>query len=553
MDDEQVVGHWPLKGDCNDVSGRGNHGVNHGVDLAHAHFDGLGAHVTVQPSESLAFGGDFSIAAWVRTERDMQGVIGDIVSKFDPRLRKGFTFCISSSAGGYNSHGDDQHLYFGIDDGAVGEWTPCGRPSPHSNYVSNSLTAFDGALYAATTDAAQEADWRHVFRYQGGTTWLDCGQVGNQRAHGVGPLVVHQGRLYAATWNYDWTRVMREDVDLCHVYVYNGGRDWIDCGQPGQNKRLFGIASYSGRLYVAGDDQTGGVLKLFVHAGGTDWQPCATFTSREHFFPHAMGVFAGKLYIGTESIFAYDGERLVYAGTPAGCTQVHSLEVFGGQLYAGTWPEGKVFRYAGDDMWEDCGRLGDSTEVNALAVYNGKLYAGSIPRAEVYRYEGGQEWTRLARFYSPPGWTPTQPNDPSPEGVNEWTRVTSLTIFQGRLFASIGSCTGSILDAPLDIRGEVFSLEAGRCVSYDHDLGAGARHVAATRSGGRLTLYVDGKPVAHSADEGGQFDIANDEPLRIGLGEVGPFSGHIWDVRLYDRPLNDRAVARLYHDSQTVS
>jgi hypothetical protein len=262
-----------------------------------------------------------------------------------------------------------------------------------------------------------------------------------------------------------------------------------------------------------------------------------------------MGVFAGQLYIGTGSIHAYDGETIFYAGTPAGCTQVHSLEVYRGQLYAGVWPEGKVFRYDGGEQWEDCGRLGDSSEVNALVVYNGKLYAGSIPRAEVYRYEGDREWTRMARFFSPPAWTPTQPNDPAPEGVKAWTRVTSLSVFQGRLFASIGSCTSSIHDAPLDVRGEVFSMAAGRCVSYDRNLGAGPRHVAAVRAGGRLALYVDGAPVAHSPTEDDSgFDISNDEPLRIGLGEVGPFSGQIWDVRVYDRPLSAKEVAGLYND-----
>jgi glycerol-3-phosphate dehydrogenase len=32
------------------------------------------------------------------------------------------------------------------------------------------------------------------------------------------------------------------------------------------------------------------------------------------------------------------------------------------KLYAGTWPEGKLFRIQEGDEWEDCGRLGDSTE-----------------------------------------------------------------------------------------------------------------------------------------------------------------------------------------------
>ena len=110
--------------------------------------------------------------------------------------------------------------------------------------------------------------------------------------------------------------------------------------------------------------------------------------------------------------------------------------------------------------------LGDSTEINGLTVYNGKLYAGSIPRAEVYRYEGGKEWTLLNRFFAPEGWEPIPVKHDrslpdSRKRVGEWTRVTSLTVYKEKLFASIGSCTSSILDAPADVRGRVFAMEAG--------------------------------------------------------------------------------------------
>src|SRR5436190_22754978 len=34
-----LIGYWKLKGDCRDHSGRGNHGVNHGVNLDSGAFD----------------------------------------------------------------------------------------------------------------------------------------------------------------------------------------------------------------------------------------------------------------------------------------------------------------------------------------------------------------------------------------------------------------------------------------------------------------------------------------------------------------------------------
>jgi hypothetical protein len=61
----------------------------------------------------------------------------------------------------------------------------------------------------------------------------------------------------------------------------------------------------------------------------------------------------------------------------------------------------------------------------------------------------------------------------SKKDVCEASRVTSMTVFDGKLFASIGSSTSSILDAPADVRGKVFSIEAGKVASYDDDLGPG--------------------------------------------------------------------------------
>src|SRR5262245_14660679 len=203
-----LVGHWKLQSDCRDYSGRGNHGVNHGVGLKNGAFDGVGAYIEVPVHPSLNLGtGDFTVCARIYTEREVNDVLGDVLDKYDPDLRRGITLSLKSSAGGYQSQGTDRHVCFGIDNARMNEWMDCGRPSRTSNYVSNSLTVLQGKLYAATIDAKDKRDWRHVFRYEGQDRWTDCGQVGTGQSTGVGPLIVHQGNLYAVTTTYDWTRV----------------------------------------------------------------------------------------------------------------------------------------------------------------------------------------------------------------------------------------------------------------------------------------------------------------------------------------------------------
>jgi hypothetical protein len=133
---------------------------------------------------------------------------------------------------------------------------------------------------------------------------------------------------------------------------------------------------------------------------------------------------------------------------------------------------------------------------------------------------------------------------------NEWARVTSLTTFQGKLFASLGSCTSSRLDAPCDFRGTVWSMEAGHSVSYDRDLGPGWKHLTAIRRSDRLELHVNGQLVATSASFApADYDLTVDCPLRIGFGEVDYFSGEIREVRLYRRALTAGELQRLAADA----
>lgn len=545
---EGLVGHWPLKGDARDQSGQGNHGQTHGKGASQGGFDGREDYVEIPSSASLNFGqDDFTLSAWVWTAPDTDHALGDVLTQYDPARRRGFNLTLKASAGGYSSQGDDRQVVFGLDDARKATWEDCGRPSPTSNYVSNALTVFDGHLYAPITDAANEEDWCHVFRYRGGQDWEDCGRVGNLQTRGVGGMVVHKSRLYASTWNYDWTRVdrARKDIppypaDFCHVYRYAGGKEWEDIGQPGECRRLFGIASFRGQLYVAGEDG-----RCYVHAGDQNWRECGRFPR----YAHPLSVHHGRLYAGVldpAGVHEYDGNTWKALGNPqpppARCTQIHDMEVYRGKLHVTTWPLGHVIRLDPLDKWTDCGRLGDATEMNALTVYNGKLYSGSIPRAEVFRYDEGTTWTSIRRFLDPAGY--------AFKDSKEWARVTSLTIYGGKLFASMGSCTSSHLDAPADFRGKVYAMQVGECVSYDRDLGPGWKHLAAVKRGNRLELFADGSKVAESAASKSGIDLNNGQPLRIGFGEKDYFSGKIREVRAYRRALEPSAIRSLKVASQ---
>jgi hypothetical protein len=249
----------------------------------------------------------------------------------------------------------------------------------------------------------------------------------------------------------------------------------------------------------------------------------------------------GYLYAATHrNYYRYEGGRTwtCLVREPHGITETHALQTAGGKLWAGTWPQGYVLRWDGDE-WTNTGRLGlpegehrEINEINNLIVYNGKLYAGVIPKAQIWRYETDGHWTLMNSLASRPDY---------------WCRVPTLAAFQGRMFAATGSCISRAVDVdPEDTLGRVYSTELGQVVSHDHDIGGEWTHLTAVRHGRELRLYVNSELVATSQAPGRHtFDLANAQPLTIGSGAQGTFAGCIADLRLYNGALPEELVKEL--------
>lgn len=543
-----LVGYWKLQGDCRDHSGAGNDGRNHHVHLASSEFTGRDSYIEVPSSSSLDFGsGDFTVSAWLHTDKGVEDSLGDIVTKFDPSIRKGFNFTLNASNPGYNSQSDARHLYFGVDDGTQGEWIDCGRPSGKT-HISDALTVYKGALYAGTTDGPDLADWAHVFRYQGGETWEDLGRLGNGKTRGVYAMVVHDGQLYAGTSSSHGGQP--PEMGFGRVYRYRGDHDWEDIGQPGAHYRLNALASYRGKLYVAAFNIGDPAGYVYVYEENGDWRQCGEFPGA----PHALAVHDGRLFTAYPKgeVYAYDGSTWENLGNPLGsfdqCNQIHSLGVYRGELYIGSWPKGKVAVWR-DGHWVDLGQLGDATEVIALTTYNGALYAGSIARAEVFRFDGPNKWTSLRRLFDFPGFEPVPVGSGAKE-VEDWTRASSLTVFDGKLYSSTATCYRTMMTTPRpsETRGKVYSYAAGAGVSLDEDLGSGWKHVAAVHRGSTFELFVDGKSTASSQADGDLLDVSNGAPLLIGFGQQSHFRGKIREVRLHNRALSEDELKVLQQD-----
>lgn len=545
-----LIAHWQFSGNPEDAQGVCHskaHNISYttGVDGEQngaALFNGMDSFIEIDDTAALRLGtNDFTFSLWVKADGRLENPRGDLLCKFDETRRTGLNLSLSSSSPGYSSIGDSRNIHFGIDNDRAGEWEDCGKPKEDNSLIST-LVVYKGELYTGIADALDPNDACRVYKYAGNRKWVDCGRVGDDpRTLSVYSILVHNGGLYAGTGTWDWEKTVEGIGGPNHVYRYEGGTTWVDCGAFGTGLRVLCLASFKGNLY-AGDD-TG---RCYRYDGGTSWTFCGRLDD-EAIRLYTMMVWQGNLYAGaTGNFYRYDGgEKWTCIGErPFENTQVHTFQVYHNGLIAGTWPHGKVLKYTDGDEWEDWGQLGISTEevkineINDLTVYNGVLYAGVIPKSEVYRHEGGHQWSKVAHLVRNEDWSAKDPIT--------WCRVPCLTVYDGKLYAGTSTCHGRAANPDYPEAGRVYALQAGQCVSYNDDLGDGWHHIAAVRENGELTLYIDGKAVSnHSDGNKPLLDIATSTPLFIGRGSQCCFTGAMDDLRIYNEALSSESIQEI--------
>ena len=116
--DDGLIAHWPLTRDSQDRSGNQRHAVNHGVTFDErlgAHFDGRSTWLEVPARQVPQLGSDpFTISAWIYTDEDLDDVLGDVMSWYDPTTRNGFNLSLMNYAGVTCAQSNWRNVFFGI-------------------------------------------------------------------------------------------------------------------------------------------------------------------------------------------------------------------------------------------------------------------------------------------------------------------------------------------------------------------------------------------------------------------------------------------------------
>ncbi len=510
-----MIGHWPLEIDALDHAESKLATVARGVTFAEeksttvrrgAAFNGRDSVVEVEDATAVQLGSqEFTVSLWAYTNSELDDVLGDLVSQFDPATRTGFNLGIYNHGGVTNGQPNSRQLHFGIDAAQIEErFVDHGRLG-NSVFVF-SLCVHDQKLYASTCYAgAGEAG--HVFRFEGNDRWTDLGSP--DKANAISAMAVYDGSLYVASSKYRLAGSGLNESENKHfggnVYRLGGDNTWEYCGNVSpETEGIAAMVVYRGKLYASSLYRPAG---FFRFDGGQKWTACATPEGKrvEALTVHNGSIFATCYDEG--SVFRFDGQSWENVGKIPDATQTYGFGVYRGELYVSEWPSAHVFRYAGGTKWTDTGKLGSELEAMPLLVYNGKMYGGTLPLAEVYRFDGDQHWTRLAQV------------DNTPDV--KYRRAWSMAVFQGRLF--VGTLPS----------GRVLSIEAGKNATYDRELTPGWHHIAAVRTTHELQLWVDGEIVARSTRfEPASYNLSNAGKLRIGFGAQDYFRGEISDVRL---------------------
>jgi hypothetical protein len=226
---------------------------------------------------------------------------------------------------------------------------------------------------------------------------MDCGAP--DRSNAVTALAVYNGQLYAGTGKYRLAGSALSEspnVELGgRIFRYDGGTEWIECGRLPEVEAVGGMVVFRDRLYAASLYRPAG---FFRYEGEDRWTACPTPGGQR---VEALGVFDGYLYATSYDggyVYRYDGQSWTDCGRLGDNTQTYSFAVYEWRLYTGTWPSGRVYRFEDLNHWTDVGRLGEELEVMGMLVHNGRLIAGTLPLAEVYAYGNGSTWERLARL-----------------------------------------------------------------------------------------------------------------------------------------------------------
>ena len=278
-----------------------------------------------------------------------------------------------------------------------------------------------GEMYAVGSPSG------HLYRYDGGLTWTDLGQIGSAAI--CRAMVSFGGELWLATN----TTVAADGTSK--VYSYDGAT-FTDHGNPGTHI-VEALGVYDGDLYAGSD-------LLYKYTAPNTWADLGMPASS---YPEPLIEYDGKLYTvrttaGPDTeLYSWDGASLVMEAAIPGAAWVDAFAELNSLLYMGAGDSGLIYTWDGVTL----SLVATISEhVDGMAVWSGILFAGTWDNASLYATLDGTNFTKSGEFVT-------------------GSAVYELAVAGGRVFAGVTD-------------GHVYFYEPGRPMWQASPLGQMGRH-----------------------------------------------------------------------------
>lgn len=279
------------------------------------------------------------------------------------------------------------------------EWEDFGSPDSANSVMA--LAVYKDELYAGTGkyrfagSSLQESDnltpGGKIMKFDKEKGWVYSGQLPNTEA--IGGMVVYKGALYASSLYHP-----------AGFYRYEGGTTWVDCGTP-KGVRVVALAVFDGYLYASSYDK-GHVYRY----DGESWTDCGQLGDNNT-QTYSFAIYQGELFVGTwpsGRVFKFEGiNQWKDVGRLGSELEVMGMLVYNGQLLAGTLPLAEIYAYDNDTSWNKITQLDRTPDVKyrrawTMAENQGRLFCSTLPSGEIYSFEKGKNV--MSQESLKPGW-----------------------------------------------------------------------------------------------------------------------------------------------------
>lgn len=280
--------------------------------------------------------------------------------------------------------------------------------------------------------------------------------------------------------------------------------------------------------------------------------PLELRTPRE--FVYAFGQLRNHVIAATNTggVYRFDGKTwsALREPSPGVSFQIYTAINYYDRLLFGQYPTGDLFEYDGEKLFHLAnsppvlnGVSKNARELQTLAIYGGELYAGVWPWGEVWRFDGHRnEWTFVRRMFSHPELTDsvTHPYEKETKQADDvynlWgQRVTGMVPFQQSLVITTSSKGGTAWQPKFDFLSPSQRSDYGAAYQFTlpGQLSVATRWVSQQSkfdievSDQELTIDQDGNRLGSLKLNADTVSAFKPHSIRWGHGVFGKFAGTI--------------------------